>query len=137
MTIKKIFILFIIFVSQFFGQQKNENEDFQNFIVMFFALEELQKERTVFPLEYCYYEDYPEKTKTTFITEENWKPLVDSIYVKSHYFRNIYDNFGHKMRDTGERVFAYEGNETGTAIYYYFALRDNKWFLIKKEDFSD
>ena len=90
---------------------------------MFFALEELQKERTAFPLEYTYYENYTEKIKTTFIQEENWKPLVDTTYVMSHYFRNIYDNFDRKLRNSGERVFAYEGNETGTAIYYYFELK--------------
>jgi hypothetical protein len=137
---KNIIYIFSIFVLASCSQNKYINEDYENFnyfIVKFFAIEEFQKERTIFPLEYSYYENYPDKIKTIIINKDNWEALIDTVYVSSHYFRNIYDNFEHELRNTNKRVFAYEGNETGTAIYYYFELKDKKWLHTKREDFSD
>jgi len=135
---------FIIFLTLNLKCQKiNESykyENFDYFLIQFFGMEEFQKERTIFPLEYSYYDPSSEissRIKTIFIKKEEWTPIQDTTFVNSKYFRKIYDNFEKKYRPTGERVFAYEGNETGIAIFYYFKLKDKKWYLIKKEDYSD
>lgn len=130
-------ILFSLFISITFGQQNGDSENFNHFIVKFFALKDFQKERTILPLEYIYFDNKSDKIKIEYLNEENWKAIEDTTYVKSHYFRNKYDNLEHKLMDSGKRVFAYEGNETSTALFLYFELKDNKWLLIRKENLSD
>ena len=133
-----LLILFLILPTNIFSNNE-KSENFDYFIIDFFANQEFQKSRTLFPLEYTYYDPGAEVDNdifTVYLSESDWIPMTDSSYIKSEYFHKIYDNFDAKLRETGKRVFAYEGNQICLRIYLYFELREEKWFLIKKEDFS-
>jgi len=44
---------------------------------------------------------------------------------------DIYDNFELDMKNSGERVLAFEATETHVCRYYYFKALEEKWNLVK------
>jgi hypothetical protein len=53
----------------------------------------------------------------------------------------VYDNFQRKhsgsLRNTDERVASLEGIENGISVHYFFRLKEGKWVLVRREDWSD
>jgi len=136
LRIKLIFFLLVI-CSIAGGQQRRRAEVFDHFIVQFFALEEFQRERTILPREHSRYHSGQDTILTEIITEKSWQVLKDEALVNSHYFRRIYENFELRREPTGQRVYAYQGNENGKDIRYYFELQNGKWFLLRSENLSN
>ena len=130
-----ILILGILILNGFSHAQ----EDFRIFLLQFFSSKEFQINRIEFPLEFVHYITEGEREfveDTTFIEKSNWHVIQDSSFLTSDYHTIIYDNFDATFRDTGQRVFRYEGNENGINEALYFVLRDGKWYLIRKADLS-
>lgn len=113
-------------------ETNSEIENFNIFLEDFSLNEDFQLSRIKFPLPDC---DYPgdEDSNCTYIKREDWKRLVliDTTNPSST-IRNIYDNFNLEMRNSGERVVAFEATETNICAYYFFQLQTDQWYLIKR-----
>jgi len=110
-------------------------EDFNDFIYKFVLDSTYQLQRIKFPLEFRKWEsDEFDSVETTWISAEKWN--YDQLYLSMSARPQFYDNFEAKLRETDERVVAWEGVENGINIKYYFKRITGRWYLIKKEDFS-
>lgn len=111
-----------------------ENEDFKFFLHQFAHDTLFQVSRIKFPLpSETFSEDGSAEIDTIYIQKKNWEfiSLIDNEYITT-----VYDNFNCELRDTGERVLAFEGLASGVLVRYYFKLIDKKWFLVKTRDLS-
>jgi len=136
------YFLLLITVSCFSPKEK---ESFSAFFHKFSLDEKFQLERVKFPIEREYL-GYPAATNgkpaldpeliKEEISQDAWKH-AKFYYDGTRQFRpQFYDNFQRKLRDSDERVFAWQGIENGIQIYYYFKRIDGRWFLTKIEDLS-
>ena len=76
---------------------------------------------------------------TLYTIAEHWQFSTFGFWgtnVPDNYHVQIYDNFAQTLRDSSERVVAFEGMESGIRVSLFFRLVENKWFLVKIEDFS-
>lgn len=111
-------------------------EEFMHFVENFSLNKEFQLERTKFPLPYVSIDDSFTKEIKTLIKKEDWK--FENIFVKPNQesYKQIYDSFEKKMRDTDERVVVTQGLGNGIYVCYYFQRVNGKWYLVKKENLS-
>jgi len=138
MSAKTIIYLLVFAVSPpAFGQ--TESEDFQSFCFHFFTDSAFQSSRISFPLKTIRYSEGFEKVDSLFTSEKHWQ-FSDFGYLgresPDNYHVQIYDNFSQVLRNTGERVVAFEGLENGIHLSLFFRLQSSKWILVKIEDFS-
>ena len=113
----------------------NKDEKFTEFIYEFVTDSIFQMSRIRFPLEKIIYKDAEyDETEIQLITEKEWKHII--LFFDMDYQLQLYDNFDCKLRNSDERVYAYEGVENGINIKYYFKKIKSKWYLIKMEDLS-
>ena len=138
---KSIVIIFITAQMLFSCTERNsknkQTEDFRTFLVEFSTNNDFQQSRIIFPLEYITLTEDLDNTQKKIINRSDWKN-ENIFYGKgcNEIYPQIFDNFTMKLRESGERVLAWRGIENGVAIFYYFKLIENKWFLVKKEDYS-
>jgi hypothetical protein len=122
------------------GQQKSSpqinKEEFMHFLGNFSLNRELQLERTKFPLLYISLDESFTKEIRVYIKKGDWK--FENVFIKpdQESYRQVYDSFEKKMRDTDERVVVQQGIGNGIYVCYYFQRINGKWYLVKKEDHS-
>ncbi len=135
---KSAIILLIVSVSSLaFGQSKSE--DFQGFVGRFFSDSTFQAVRIKYPLATLKYSHGFEQIDTSFTDAARWRFSNFGFWGakgSDTYHVQIYDNFAQTLRDSAERVIAFEGLENGIHVSLFFRLLTGKWFLIKIEDFS-
>ncbi len=109
------------------------SEEFNLFLENFSLIEEFQISRIKFPLLECQYTGQY-AMPCDKISEAAWSHLVliDTLHAPST-ITNIYDNFGLQMRNSGERVLAFEATETNVCNYYFFEAIEEKWYLVRIE----
>ena len=115
----------------------DEFEFFNLFLENFSKIEEFQLSRIQFPLSDCDFNSIG-KTDCEKIEKKDWKylKLLPELNAPISII-NVYDNFDLKMRNTGERVLAFEATETYVCAYYFFKLIDGKWFLVERRTCID
>ncbi|MBI3221185.1 MAG: DUF4348 domain-containing protein [Bacteroidetes bacterium] len=106
-------------------------ESFNNFIYKFIGDSLYQLDRIKFPLRSM--RAGPDDYGT--IKREDWKMV--RLFVNEEYKAQLYDNFKGELRDTDERLFAWEGIENGISVQYKFRRIDGLWYLTEYNDFSD
>ncbi len=110
---------------------KIETENFKSFLEDFSLSKEFQLSRIKFPLSDCkYIGTYATPCRDIAKNEWNYIVLVDTLNPPSTIV-DIYDNFQLEMKNSGERVLAFEATETNFCRYYFFKAVEEKWFLIK------
>ena len=146
-NMKNLSILTIIFylflsISVVKGQEIIEDldgsrEDFKIFLEDFSKVEKFQKSRVIFPFEDCTTSDFHLiKCVETETSEWHYLKLLPELNPPLSII-NIYDNFDLEVKRSGERVLAFEANDTNVCVYYYFKLIENKWYLIKRVTCTD
>lgn len=119
--------------------QTPPGEDFNQFFPRFAVEKDFQLERVQFPLTKIVLVNDPNPKgdfieKTVTIDKSEWEH-ISFYYTSDRRPRaQIFDNFEAKLRDTGERVFAWLGVESGYQIYYYFHRINGRWYLVKIRD---
>ena len=113
--------------------QVDTDENFNVFLEDFSGAPDFQLQRTKFPFLDC---DFPgdKDSHCDTIEKANWTHhcLIDTTHAPA-VIGTIYDNFNLEMKNSGERVVAFEATETGGACaYYYFRRIEGKWYLIKR-----
>jgi len=122
--------------SKAYSDSNNENEDFYGFFWRFSADFDFQLSRITFPLQKIGLNYDYTKIDTVYLSKEEWTYHHFYHWYEDESYNLIYDNFEHKLRDTGERVYAKHGNGNGIREFYYFKRINGLWYLIKIEDLS-
>ncbi|NER11775.1 DUF4348 domain-containing protein [Muriicola jejuensis] len=139
---KYIYILVVLLtwscLGQWNGIEKNETqpketktENFKLFLENFSLNKDFQLSRIQFPISDCeYIGTYASPCDE--IEKEKWIHLilVDTTRTPAT-ITDIYDNFELEMKNSGERVLAFEATETNVCRYYFFKAVREKWFLEK------
>ncbi len=115
-------------------------ESFTHFLSLFCTDEEFRLERVVWPVEVEYL-DYD--NDLAVVTEQldvdegaKWLRLSYEQCFDGNTTSQIYDNFDRTLRDTGQRVLHFTGNETGVSVAFYFEKREGRWYLVRFVDHS-
>ena len=136
-----IFYLFLS-ISVVKGQEIIEDldgsrEDFKIFLEDFSKVEKFQKSRVKFPFEDCTTSDFHLiKCVETESSDWHYLKLLPELNPPLSII-NIYDNFDLEVKRSGERVLAFEANDTNVCAYYYFKLIEDKWYLIRRVTCAD
>ncbi|MGB5895897.1 MAG: DUF4348 domain-containing protein [Ignavibacteriaceae bacterium] len=110
-------------------------EDFYQFILQFSNDSTFQINRIMFPLEVISISKNLTNIDTIKTEKEELRFL--EIGIEEHSYRiQFYDNFEEKLRDSDERVLAFEGIENGISESYLFKLFRGKWFLVNIKKLS-
>ena len=117
------------------NQSSNSNslnkEEFDDFLDKFCDDSNFQKARTKFPfLDITFSQTKANDSIKSFINENKWQHL--GLIMEEKYIIQKYDNFECKLRDTDERVLAYQGIGNEIANYYFFKRINGLWYLIKR-----
>lgn len=112
------------------------SEDFNVFFEKFCFDENFQISRIKFPLMFVRYNEEYTKLDTLFVKSDGWVFRQFYFGPTNNSYGQIYDNFEHKLRDSDERVFAWNGIGNGIKDFLYFKRINGLWFLIKEEDLS-
>jgi len=106
-------------------------EEFDNFLLKFCEDVEFQKARVKFPfIDLSISGESNKDTINAFIQKDKWQHLA--LILEEKYIIQKYDNFECKLRNTNERVLAYEGIDNGIGNYYFFKKFDGTWYLTKR-----
>lgn len=123
--------------------QDELQENFLEFFEMFSVDTEFQISRVRFPFEDCYYIRagiYNDSIieKCDLIAKDKWMFInfKEGECDSNNIIKLIYTSFETDEKETGERVLEYVIPGTDVAILYYFKLIENRWYLIKRKDFS-
>ena len=115
---------------------ENSKEDFTSFIQKFCTDSLFQLSRINFPfLDYQIDEKNNRDTIVDTIQILEWNFL--ELMFSEKYVIQTYDNFNMTLRDTNERVIAYEGVENDISILYYFKRKEGKWKLTCRMNYSE
>jgi hypothetical protein len=110
-------------------------EDFDDFLNKFCDDTKFQIERTTFPFpDISILEESNNDTLKDYIQKNQWQHLA--LIMEEKYLVQKYDNFNCKLRNTDERVLAYEGIDNSIGNYYYFKRIDGLWYLIKRVSYT-
>jgi hypothetical protein len=106
-------------------------ENFDDFLFKFMDDSLFQFDRIKFPLKSVDLE----KPDKKFKEKKDWK--FTNLFADNEYKVQTYDNFEAKLRDTDERMIAWEGVGNGINIQFNFRRTDGLWYLIEYNDYSD
>jgi hypothetical protein len=135
---KALIIVFLLSVVPCSFAQPGK-EDFRKFCGAFFSDTLFQMERIVFPLCTIQIDSDLVTIDTIVAAKSSWRFRNFGFWGRPaawSYHAQVYDNFSQTLRDTGERVVAFEGIENGIQITLFFRLINNRWFLVKMQDLS-
>lgn len=109
----------------------NVRESFSNFIFKYKSDSVFQKRHILFPVKITYHEDCEEDSNTeVYLTEHEWN--YDS-------FQDTLIN-GECLKyqiDTVNFFVTRMGCDSGVNIEYVFKKKDNSWFLVSIDDYSN
>lgn len=118
-----------------------EHENFFLFIGKFSKDSVFQKQRIEFPLKYEYLTEEMNDT-SEIIFENKWNyssiyNMCDSISNSNLVFGKPFGNLFDKISKPDTVQFQIIGVENGISVTYIFVLKENQWFLVTLQDFSD
>jgi len=105
---------------------KKSSEDFKVFLGDFSNDSSFQLSRVVFPFVDCYV-DPTGDSLCDKVERIKWKHLS---LIKNNEIRAIEYSNCSSCPDLNKITYSIAGIENGTGTYYYFELRDNKWYLF-------
>jgi len=109
---------------------RHNTEEFSTFWESYRSDLSFQKQRTVFPLPYSYYD---------FESDEG-KMVTENIPEKDWVFQDFKSDVESRVeieQNNGTYEVWRRGNENGISLVYIFNQREGQWYLTQVNDYSD
>jgi hypothetical protein len=108
-------------------------EDFYSFLGKFCKDSVFQKQRIIFPLDMTYLDGDFNEVKENRI-QEKWR--YSGFYYNCDSIAILYYDFQRTFKDTDQRILIIQGVENGISSQFTFKRINDKWVMIKYEDYS-